>query len=232
MEENNIINLKRAYTMMILPCALLFVITLGMTAYFGFYYKGDSNMIYKGMGEIIPYLLIADEVILFIVLMIFMKKDKLTFRNIGYKFEKITVELVIGAVVGALLYFISYYVSDALSQISIFGNMISPKERFSTEGWVFFIGSITIAPFVEENIFRGYGTTQFESRYGKVAAVMITAFFFSLLHFAEGFTGIVNYFIIGIVLGILFLWRKNIAANFSAHAVVSLIMGITILLGK
>jgi membrane protease YdiL (CAAX protease family) len=82
----------------------------------------------------------------------------------------------------------------------------------------FAIADVLLAPFVEENIYRGYGMTKLLSRFGGTGAILLSSLFFGLLHWSGGFwyiltTGI----IVGVPFAILRLRRGNLLVPFGAH---------------
>jgi membrane protease YdiL (CAAX protease family) len=88
----------------------------------------------------------------------------------------------------------------------------------------FAIADVLLAPFVEENIYRGYGMMKLLPRFGAMGAVILSSLFFGLLHWSGGFwyiltTGI----IVGIPLAILRLQRGNILLAFGAHLALNLV---------
>ena len=90
--------------------------------------------------------------------------------------------------------------------------------------------NVLFAPFVEEGIYRGYGLTRLFEKFSKPIAIILSCFFFGILHWTGGFwyillTGIVA----GGLLAWLRVWRKNIIAPFAAHLALNLVETIFII---
>ena len=85
------------------------------------------------------------------------------------------------------------------------------------------IGMTLFAGIVEESIYRGYAITVLQSRYGKSWAVIISSIFFSFFHWGEGLAGTIIAFLLGLLLGVLYLWRRNLIINGIAHATVNVV---------
>lgn len=81
-----------------------------------------------------------------------------------------------------------------------------------------------LAPFVEENIYRGYAISRLRQRFGITGAIFLSCLFFGLLHWAGGFWYVVLTGIVagGIFAG-LFVWRRNIVVAYAAHLALNLV---------
>jgi membrane protease YdiL (CAAX protease family) len=88
----------------------------------------------------------------------------------------------------------------------------------------FAIANVLFAPFVEENIYRGYGMANLLPRLGCTRVMLLSSLFFGLLHWSGGFwyiltTGI----IVGIPFAILRQQRENILVPFGAHLALNIV---------
>jgi membrane protease YdiL (CAAX protease family) len=82
----------------------------------------------------------------------------------------------------------------------------------------FAIADVLLAPFVEENIYRGYGIVRLLPRFGARTAVLLSSLFFGLLHWSGGFWYIlITALIVGVPFALLRLRRGNILVPFGAH---------------
>ena len=78
--------------------------------------------------------------------------------------------------------------------------------------------SIT-AGFCEEIAFRGYLQRQFHALSGSIAvAVLAQALVFGLAHSYQGWKSVIVITTLGVLYGILAVWRRNLGANIVAHA--------------
>lgn len=80
------------------------------------------------------------------------------------------------------------------------------------------------AGIVEEFLFRGYGITRIILLTKKpIFAVVITMLLFTLGHIKSGLSGILVSFILGIILSIFFIWKKDLKANMASHFITDLL---------
>ena len=76
----------------------------------------------------------------------------------------------------------------------------------------------------EETIFRGYLIRRFSAiSRSPGAAVVLAAFVFSLGHGYEGTAGVITVGVIGLVLGVVYLWRGNLVAATVIHFVLDFV---------
>ncbi len=203
----------------------------------------NPNFLYTGI--ILPWqmqLLSALELFFLIVPVIIFRKDWK--RKLGFhaeNIEKIISESLMGILFGFIVFgvnilvgFIQEIITPNTSEQIDYSFMVS-KDPISLIIWVivmvFFVG------FSEETLFRGYLQNQFKrgftNRYGphgNILAIVLAAFIFALVHLnIEGFLAL---FAMGIALGIIFEYRKNIYTVAVAHgvqnAIVILIISMTL----
>jgi membrane protease YdiL (CAAX protease family) len=80
---------------------------------------------------------------------------------------------------------------------------------------VFLVGVVAVA---EETIFRGYLILRFKALgTSSVAAVVLSAFIFSLGHGYEGSAGVVTVGVIGLFFGLIYLWRRSLVPTMVMH---------------
>lgn len=160
------------------------------------------------------------------------RRQGLTLHDIGWQVsgrQKVWTELLAGALIGALLGFLWIYVIEPLlsNLQSVIGDYVPAGSLFPALGAAilpFAIADVLLAPFVEENIYRGYGLTKLLPRFGAIGAIILSSLFFGLFHWSGGFwyiltTGI----IVGMPFAILRNWRGNIFVSFGAHLALNLV---------
>ena len=113
-----------------------------------------------------------------------------------------------------LLYFVS---SDLAAGYFNWLNSFEPFEigsetTFLQYGLIFFSVAV-FAPVVEEIIFRGIMIERFGSKYGYKVAVLLSSFFFGVLHM-----DIIGAFFFGVVLSVLYLRTRSLLLPFLIHA--------------
>ncbi|MBI5933238.1 MAG: CPBP family intramembrane metalloprotease [Chloroflexi bacterium] len=211
---------------------LFFVGIVVASIYFGFVTQGQNpEAIPQLVADSTPYQLAVVQIWLLLILMKSMKRDGLTWKDIGWKLadgQFAWREVLIGAVPGialALLYI--YILSPMLTSLQQIWDYVPAGELLTTLGASlipFAIANVLLAPFVEESIYRGYGWTRLLGRFSQPVAIALSVFFFGILHWTGGFWYIL---LTGIVAGGLFAWlrlsRKNIIAPFAAHLALNIV---------
>lgn len=224
--------LRRVWVVLMLPPVLFLIVIVAMSVYFGAALGNDPQAIADSVADSTPQILLIVQLSLLLVFWIVMKAERLALPAIGWQLapgQKLWQEIALGAVPGLILAGLYFSVLSPLMTTAqrVIGDYIPPGELLSslgTSALPFFLANVALAPFVEENIYRGYGLTRLQKRFGVPAAILISCFFFGLLHWAGGFwymllTGVVA----GGLLAGLFAWRKNIIAAFAAHFTLNLV---------
>lgn len=101
-------------------------------------------------------------------------------------------------------------------------------ESLSSSPIISLIRVCVLAPVIEEILMRGFLLDGLAGKYGKVIALLVSAFFFALLHFNMVQT--LSAFICGIVLGLLYLHTGSIFCCMLAHIGYNLISYIAMIL--
>ena len=77
---------------------------------------------------------------------------------------------------------------------------------------------VAVVAVAEETIFRGYLILRFKNLgASSVAAVVLSAFIFSLGHGYEGSAGVVTVGVIGLFFGAIYLWRRSLVTTMVMH---------------
>jgi membrane protease YdiL (CAAX protease family) len=224
----------------LLAAPVLFLLAIVAAAiYFSFITQGQNvDAIPEMVAASTPYQLVVVQIGLLLILMKSMKRDGLTWKEIGWTIspegQQLWRELLIGVVPGIILALLYLYIlSPMMTTLQQVWDYVPAGELFTTLGAAiipFAIADILLAPFVEESIYRGYGLTRLLGRFSKPVAIILSCFFFGLLHWTGGFWYIL---LTGVVAGGLFAWlrisRKNIIAPFAAHLTLNIIETIFII---
>jgi membrane protease YdiL (CAAX protease family) len=135
-------------------------------------------------------------------------------RDVGWKKEKILQNIFIGILFGVL------------GSISVL--LLVPPQPLS----VYLLTAVTfsfVGGWVEENIYRGYFVKAFEGKMSPVSACFLTALLFAVGHTGVWlptsiyyFFNVVGAFFLGLVLGFLRYWTKNIVPSFLTHFITDL----------
>jgi len=226
--EDSLVDLERVpwsvWGMLILPSILLFFITSIFSIYIGFIAKGNREIIGKIITQNIPYILILNHSIIFFILLFLLRKNSLSLKYIGLKMtspKNFLIDIFIGVMIGVFLFMVFSLIFIFLEKITGTG-LFKPSQNFPY--FDFLISGIVFGGIVEELVYRGYGITFLKTNFGNIQSILITSLFFSLLHWGQGIIGLFHSFIIGLFLGILFIWRKNLVPCIFAHATVNFII--------
>ena len=91
-----------------------------------------------------------------------------------------------------------------------------PKSLLEVTVW---IATAITAGICEEMVFRGYLMRQFHALGGSMAlAVAGQGVVFGLFHWYQGWKSVVVISVLGVLYGLLAVWRRNLRANIVAHA--------------
>lgn len=226
------------WTLLAAPILFLLVIG-GVSIYFGFVTQGQNvEAIPDMVVASTPYQLVIVQIWLLLILVKSMKRDSLSWKDIGWKLadgQQPWREALIGAVPGVVLALLYLYIlSPMLTSLQNIWDYVPAGELLTTLGSAiipFTIADVCLAPFIEESIYRGYGLARLLGKFSQPVAIVLTCFFFGLLHWTGGFWYVL---LTGIVAGGLFTWlrvaRKNIIAPFAAHLALNIVETIFIII--
>lgn len=226
------INKNKTWSLLIAPPLIFFLVIVAASVYVGFTAQGDAQAIANRVPQAMPYILAIVQAILLVLFWRTASAQGLTWQNLGWQVkadQQLWREVLLGGSVGvglAILYI------TVLSPLLIFlqttiGDYVPPEELTASLGTAalpFFVANVLLAPFVEENIYRGYALPLLSQKFGLGTAVFLSCLCFGLLHWAGGFwyillTGLVA----GGLFSGLFVWRGHTIAPFAAHLALNLV---------
>ena len=219
----------RTLLFLLLPAALLFLITMAVASFFGATTRGDKKAINAGVVRSLPYVLIVNHAIVFVVLFAALRAAAFNLSSIGLGIapgQNIFPEILIGLAAGLVLYAIGRFLLDPLSALlhrQFGGYRMDHGEREPASRIAWFIAAVLFAAVVEESVFRGYAVARLAPVTGLTWAIVISSIFFGLLHWAYGFWGMLTTAIMGALFALLFVWRQSLVAPIIAHALCNLI---------
>lgn len=229
---NNVPSLRRTWLLLLLPPVLFLLVIIAASVYFGFQSGGDAEVIANSTTQATPVLLLLVQLILLLLFGRTLRAERLTLRDLGWRVrdgQRLGTEVLLGVVPGVilvLLYIVALEPLMTLAQTNI-GDYVPAGSLLTSLGssvLPFFLANVVLAPWVEENIYRGYALTRLSQRYRTPIAIAISCLFFGLLHWAGGFWYIL---LTGVLAGGLFagltVWRKNMVAPFAAHLALNLV---------
>lgn len=191
---------------------------------------GDRSVINATIGQWTPVILLVNHGLLFGILMWFIKLDGLSLRDIGWtkpasNLRGIGLEVMIGVAAGIVFYILHQYVWQSFVTWLAGGaptfRMAANSAPLGENVLISVSAGIVLGGFVEEQLYRGYVLSRFTERMSLPVAIVPMLFFFMLLHFGLGWTGMLVAGLTGLMLTLLFIWRRSIYAVVIAHALIN-----------
>jgi len=189
---------------------------------------GDTSVIPRELGVWFPYIAMFNHTLLFLIAVLLARSDGFSFGQLGWKQTKGTwiLEVVIGLLAGIVIFLIQTRVAEPIVtafrtslQISTLRPASTPVLTLNVAG---LIAGTFFAGIVEETVYRGYIQRQLTARLGTMVGVLVTTFGFAVgLHWGLGPWSIIIVFLNGLLLALLFEWRRNLLPCALAHAVVN-----------
>lgn len=224
----------RVWSLLILPPVLLIGITtlIAVIAVIGA--EGDRSVITGAINRAMPAILITNHGILFAVLLWFMRLDGMRARDIGWNItgmRPVAIEITIGVVVGMVLFIVHQYVwqpavswmAEGVPTYRAASNTAPLGENLA---FALMVG-IVLGGFVEEQLYRGYVLVRLTERLRLSVACVPMLLFFGALHFGLGWTGMLVATLTGLMLTLLFVWRRSLIAVIIAHASINIFVLVT-----
>ncbi|MCF6222853.1 MAG: CPBP family intramembrane metalloprotease [Flavobacteriaceae bacterium] len=140
--------------------------------------------------------------------------DKEKFISLGFQIKNRLKEFNYGIVIGVLIMIVGYLLLIFMDQIIFKKIIFNPKEIILS------ILIYSIVAIVEEVLFRGYVLRNLMISFNKYTALIISSLLFSLMH---GFNpnidlfGLIDLFLAGILLGISYVYTKNLWFPIALH---------------
>jgi membrane protease YdiL (CAAX protease family) len=142
-------------------------------------------------------------------------------KEIGWKFNNLWKEASLGAWLFIPLFFGAGLLENGLRRMG-FSAPATPlpsliAERNTAE---FLLAGVLVAvvAIAEETIFRGYLILRFRNTMANTtAAVLVSAFIFSLGHGYEGSAGVITVGVMGLVFALVYIWRQSLVAPVVMH---------------
>lgn len=151
---------------------------------------------------------------LIVIYLFRVKLDEKTFFSMGFSLKKAKKDILLGLGLGLLPMLFSFLLFLNLDMIEIVEfNFIGLE--------LFYVGLLFISVSLSEEILiRGYVLSNFMDSSNKYIALLISSFLFALMHgLNPNITTIemINLFLAGIMLGITYLYTKNLWFAFANH---------------
>jgi membrane protease YdiL (CAAX protease family) len=173
-----------------------------------------------GFGLVAVATILRDLALVSLILF-FIWRNRESTLDIGWNFRGLGREIL----VGVLVFIPTTFAAGGLEKVLLSAGFTSPSTPLpsleATGGVVETILGIvlvSVVAFSEETIFRGYIMLRIEALTSSPgAAVVLSAFVFSLGHGYEGSAGVVTVGFLGFVFALVYLWRKSLTAPMVMH---------------
>ena len=157
----------------------------------------------------------------------FLWRDGEPLAGLGWKGAGLTGESALGAALFLPILYGDSIIEKVFEWFGLASNMSRVPQFLSAKGpFEIFLACILVAvvAVAEETIFRGYLMLRLNEVTGSMtAAVIISSAVFALGHGYEGAAGVGAVFILGILLALIYVWRKSLVAPVVLHFLIDLL---------
>jgi membrane protease YdiL (CAAX protease family) len=154
---------------------------------------------------------------------VFLKKDKKTFKDIGFQWERKTpIRFSIGFFIGTLVTVLILAITISFSSIELVYNVNS-----SIPLVLFWLLAFFPLAFMEEIIFRGYAFMKIHKSIGLWPAQILLALLFAWYHDFTGvtfFNQLLGPGVWALIFGVAFVWSKGLAFPTGLHMALNVVL--------
>jgi membrane protease YdiL (CAAX protease family) len=165
-------------------------------------------------------LAIFNDLALLSLVFYFVWRNRESFQDLGWTFNNLRQEIAWGLILFLPVYFGANLLESALRTAGLSAPTKLPSflvVRGFTQVLLAFI-LVTVVAVTEETVFRGYLILRFKAVTGRAGtAALLSSIVFALGHGYEGMAGAISVFFIGVVLVLVYLWRKSLVAPMLIH---------------
>jgi hypothetical protein len=141
--------------------------------------------------------------------------DRKSFISLGLEFEGYGVEAVAGGMLATFIVCASSLLLKATGHLKWMDIIFDSRALFLS------FGSVVIISFYEELIFRGYILNNLMDSFPGWLALVISSLLFMIFHWTAqssiGFFSLVNVLIMGLILGLNYIYSRNLWFSFFFH---------------
>jgi membrane protease YdiL (CAAX protease family) len=145
---------------------------------------------------------------------------RISWKHLGFgKFSLQTMALGCGTLVIGYIFILLHNIILSALKIDTQGDQISKIfSQLNSPVWLF-LASVVIAPLVEEIFFRGFLFQGFRQKYGWVAAIFLSSFFFAAAHLDP--VAFIPTFILGCVLAYIYHRSNSLWPGIIFHFIIN-----------
>ncbi len=151
----------------------------------------------------------------FLIIGIFrLNVDKKSLRSLGFQMQQFTKDVLVGLAFGAGIMLLGFLLLLAFGEIRI------DRVQFDFVSFLMGLCLFIVVAFNEEVLMRGYVLNNFMDSWNKYIALSVSSLIFALLHLANpnfSWIGFANIFIAGYILGLSYLFTRNLWFPIALH---------------
>lgn len=193
----------------------LFLIVPSMALSFFAIKQGSLGFVITAIATILRDLALVSLILFFIW------RNGEPIRAIGWTSKNLWKDIALGIGLFIPLFFGADWLESILQQAGLsvpstpLPSFLDPTNRLDT---VLAFALVIVVAIAEETLFRGYLILRFKAITASPAvAVLLAAFIFSLGHGYEGSAGVVTVGTMGLIWGLVYLWRQSLVAPIVMH---------------
>ena len=155
------------------------------------------------------------------LILYFLWRNGEALSSIGWKFKNSRRDFVIGIAIFVPFFFAVNFLGSLLLRLGFsVPSTPSPFSEATQRPYdiVLTFVLVTVVAWAEETIFRGYLILRLKALTSNtVTAVLLSSLIFSLGHGYEGSAGVITVGFMGLVFGLLYLWRESLVIAITLH---------------
>lgn len=198
-------------------CVFLMLIVPSMTISF---LTPDSGKETLGF-PVLAISMIFRDIALTCLIVYFLWRDGEPLAGLGWKGAGLRGEVALGAALFLPILYGDSMIEKVFEWFGLPSNMSQVPQFLSAKGPLEIVLAcilVAVVAVAEETIFRGYLMLRLKDLTGSMtAAVIISSAVFALGHGYEGAAGVGAVFVLGILLALIYVWRKSLVAPVALH---------------
>lgn len=194
-----------------------YILTVSFFQNIGFLFAGINYLKNKYPTTLNQHLILSFCTSLgtFIIVGVFAKHlDKINWIDLGFRLKNRFYDIVLGIFLGALMILSGFCILLYLGEIEVVNVFFDIKSIIAITVLCILV-SVT-----EEFLLRGYVLRNLMQSFNKYKALVLSSVIFSLMHGVNpnvNYLGLLNIFLAGILLGLPYLYTKNLWFSISIH---------------
>jgi membrane protease YdiL (CAAX protease family) len=154
-------------------------------------------------------------------------RDREPFGRLGWNFHHWPIEVIWGILLFVPVYYTAGILQPILEQIGLSSPHTPTPSFLEATGMSEIILAtvlVVVVAISEETLFRGYLILRFtQITKNRSVAVIISTVIFALGHGYEGSAGVVTVGVIGLLLSVVYIWRRSLVAPMVIHFIIDFV---------